>query len=621
MGSTWQLIDPEDFTTVRFDLNDGVNTSMGAGARIGGARRTSDIISPPIHDGDMEGAGKYGRVVSLLPLNLQASSADALVTLARSLGSQLRRGGAIKVKAEDQTDPVVYDFYPCDVPDLFNDNLPFYQASTGVGGSYRARVIVELPHHPTPRLATVSGTPATLDNSTGGGDMVVNNPGNVAGETKVSIDPAANLGGFILGIREKGNLTEFRTLYSRDATSWTELASDCSLTMVGGEDAVVCDFTDTTFHKLFRDARSVTDPIAAQGVFRAILRYQQTGGTTDNESEFSIQARYAFSDTEVLQGVLAKEVLDWRDVSTDGATYWDLGLVEVPAGVDTIIIDLWGRRREGDHDLACFKIDLVPADYYFAVGSTFRKSEWGHRFFPGRALDGTGDVRKERYRLNANGEIGHTDAEVLPAGIHRVRGRFIIHEPEDDSITSGANPTVKEIARLKVIADPEGTPTTRARRKVRNRRNNQVTRLTKGALFEVTSADVTAGMEFWFEAEHTAADEDGRRVLIPWFRSSFLQAVSSSDTLVIDNHPDPLQKDSRVESASATAFSFVVENELPLAPPGDSVWVFLWFGLPTDQGFEEIHPDGNTPLAGPAGLATGSLACDVTVDRIPRVTH
>lgn len=612
MGSVWQMVDPDDFDSVRFDCNDGTNCTVAGGARLGVARRSSDLLSPANRDGDRESSGKYGRKVALVPMNLKATTADGLVTLARALGTELRRGGVMKFRAEDATELEFYDFYSCDVPDLYNNELPFFHASTGIGGTYSATVIVELPHHPTPRLALVEGTPTALDNSSGGGALFVNNPGNVAGETITSIVPDANLGGFILGIRDKGNLTEFAELYSRDATTFTDLSSDSALDV----DKIVTDFADASFHKLYRSQRPVVDPTAAEGSFRAILTYQQEGGTSDNESKFRLQMRFAFADTEILQGVRERIEVDWRDVVNDGKAYVDLGLIDVPAGVDTIIIDVWGKRLSGDHELACFKIDLIPADTHFLVGSTFRKGEWGRLVWDHDELTGDGDIRKSRYRLNEQNEVAHTDPQPFVPGIHRGRVEFSIHEPEDDSITSGPNPTEKEIARFRLVEDPTYIGTVRARRKLFNRKNVQVLEKgTRTVLAEVDGGD--AGVDFWWEVEQTAATLDGRKVFVHEIVHSFLPAIASTDTLVLD----AMTSESNVESSTATAFTFLVESRLPLAPPGDSVWVFLFFGLPTDQGFEEIHPEGNSPLAGRAGLATASLSANVQVDVVPRVTH
>lgn len=586
------------------------------------APRRSVSLGVVTRDGDQVAAQSHGNAPLRYRIGYKGDPAGDVTQIVddlRALATALRRSRVLAWQIAGEAEPLFYDFSGYRIPHyLRGQRRGLYQAARKLIDS--DGFALEFDAYPWPRPARVDGAPVDLDNDVGNQEMLVTNLGNQTGETRTTITPNAGaaLAWLALGIRSKGDLTEFRSLYARGSADWV-LKRDTAIEAVAGAsggDAASTDFTTETRERRFRDNRDVTDPTAVEGTFHAFLRCKAHGGTPGT-SEFEVQLKHGFAVTEIAQEVGPRLSMDWRNVDTPEWIWFDLGDIQVPAGVGRLVFDLYAARLSGDQEMAWDQIVLVPADEYLSIGGVpgYRMGKWGRILYEPDELLGTGTLRQGTYRLNDENELAHTPATDLVAGIYEARIDAGLFEPDDGDIEDGPNPTAKELGRLRVVADPAGTADVRATLVLRNQKNRRETTRKKRLYFEVTNADVIAGTEFWVEVEQTATQLTGRAIRIKRLRLSYMPTITADDALVLESSVTPLLQTAHVESATVTAFSFPLENEPPWAPPDDSVWVALWGDAPVDQGFGDIDERGPVPRA------ILLRSCSVQVDVTERVSH
>lgn len=622
---------PDAPTTALVDLNPvGCNPSgvygfvlMDAPSPALGAPRRSLSLASLIRDGSRQAGQSHDNAPLTYRLGFKGdpdSDFSQIVAAARELSEALLAGGVLAWQVPGMTEPLFYDFEPSGVPNHFHGQT---------GGLYRlARKLLDVDGlevvfdaYPWPRLPEATDT-GDVSNNTLAQHTTVVSTGNVSGEARHRIAPDGDFMGWLaVGIKARGNISEWATWYARDASTWV-LHTDADPvvdTEAMNDEAVEVDFADAEFNAWrFRDPRTVTDPTAVEGKHRVWVRARAAG--SGERSLFRVQPRLGFATTDLVQKVGQRWPMDWRNVPVGQLEYiwFDCGLVSIPAGVGVTNIDIWAERLEGEQSLRFDQVVLMPADEYEAVGAVpgFRMGRWGKQEWNAEELDGTGVLRDGTYRLNADGEKAFTPDVLLPAGVHAAKFRGVMREPKDPTITEGPNPTSNVLGKVSVIAtDSMAVETVRAVMNIRNHKNRQQDRRVKELQFEVTGADVADGTVFRVEVEQTADTLEGRAIRVIELEASMVPTVPEGDVIVLHNDVRANKGRAYVESSSVSVFSFPLENELLWQPKGTAGYVWLLGDIPQHEGYGEIDDRG------PVALAVRDRAAEIASAHTDRVTQ
>lgn len=591
-----------DLATLERDRSAPVGFGLVDG---GGAINVADdvfeetVLATANVDGDRQAATRRRSRWLEVPLVYRGLTGQAIQDL-RSLASAVAGGGILVLHYEGHDEPEFWDFY----------DSPFAEALTGTPRDlYRLTRLLQnergwrlrLKCYPWPRSAAITLDAQTVTNDVDLRHINVSNPGNVPSECRLEVTLA---GGTIAelryGIRDEGNLTEYAEKYSHPLSTAT-LKVDTSavaVTDAHNDEAAVVDFsTDEGMARRVRLSFTLDDSTAMDRLHKMILRYKARGGTAGT-SRFKIQPRYGFTADDLVMQARDRIEFDWRDVDTPNFIESNLGNIKVPVGATRIIIEIWAARLSGDQNLALDMLTLMPCIRQFTKVGTpgWRMGQWGHEKFDADELDGTGALRRGTYRLNDTGEVAFPitpgdNGFQLPAGIHHVGVEAMLREYEDNAITSGPNPPSIVLGELQVIE--EWTSNVRKRIKLRTKDDRLWTRRNREVTFAVTSAEAAANRKFIYQVEFTAAPAAGRAIRVEAFTHRFLEALSTDIALVIDSK---IRRCYGMDTSNgATVFSCIHENDLPLCPPGDSVWPFALYDPPADPGYLDL--DRREPTA------------------------
>lgn len=623
--NSWWIADPDDAnyphapTTRLIDLNtleqnkDGFGWGVIDDPLIEENAFDEVMLGNMNEDGDLQASARQRNPDLVLRLvyrtNEAAGGMDKIIEDLQLLSDALNRRGVIACQLKGLDAVRYYDYFRSPITQLLRGQAgAMYTLAKWLTEAHGMPLRLNIK--PYPRLARVDGSSQAIENDLGLRDVLITNPGNRRSECVLTVVPSSgSLCGYRYGIRSKGNLTEFRTLYHRGASSWTSLGSDTTLAALSdgiGDQAAICTFATTPERaRRFRDTRTATDPTALEGTFKAYLRLRPTGGTT--QGRYKVQLRYGFA--ALAYALESKEVvvLDYRDMDTANYIEVDLGLVHVPPGVTKLVMDVWAERVDGDVSLGFSEIVLEPADYHrsFVTVPGLRLGSWGRTFFAADELGGTGALKRDHYRLNANGELARiapTNGIVLPAGTHSVTFDTMLREP---------NEAERKIGELRIVRDPGGSPVTVKTLALRSKKNRVFTHRERTIFFDVTAGEEAALTKWQFHVVYTDTTKTGRRIHVLDLTHRWQQAVTSADPVVIDS----FDRRAYVENSGVPSWPIVHENEVPMLPPGDSVIIVTALDVFTNQGYLDIDEREPTPKV------VRDRAGSVTADIYPRVTH
>lgn len=641
-----KIADPEDIyyplepTDILIDLNEaGAGSASGWFIRDGaidfdaGSTET-EFLGSFASDGDLQ-SGYRERTASLsFRLSYQGTDAVTAGQNVRDLADALDDFGVLIWQPEGETEPYFIDFQPSPIPEL-------YAGQTG--GLYKVGQLAMHPDgiavtifiHPFLRKAPVEieAQNIEIDMPSGvpGRDILLTNPGNRPGEVILELTPADAVDRIVqyrYGIRAHGDLAEFRTWYQQDLTgSGSSYGVDTSAVALGGDETggTVARSTFTSDPSLqMRVRRTVTPTILSciDGQFLAVLRFTYSGGATTGKHK--LQIRHGFSsDAQVLR-TSQPVLIDADDISVsesnDVFVEVELGLIIVDYGAPEFTFEIWASREDGDQSLDLDQVTFEPADHHHAtVGAAgFRVGRWGRRHFQADDLfTSAGAVlRRGEVRLNAVNEYTESrpDQTVAcpDAGFPLTAGVYVAHF---DGSVREATKTGNKIGHFRVRKTTTATCptfTTVASANIRSARHSKERSRDLELHFEVTAADVTAGARYVLNVEFTAAAGDSRRVAVDDLELRFLRTSTEDLPLQIDS----FERRCQLLSSGDQVGPWMHENNLPLAPAGDSVWVISWGKVPLAPGLRKLDEREPVPDTSPR-------TNDVTVSGviIPRFTH
>lgn len=568
--------------------------------------------------GDLQAAHNYGRGV--LELNLIFKHADGVAAreAQRELASYLNGlSRVLAMQLRGDTEPLYFDYVASpSVTMLRGQPNALQKMSEGVDPE---GLPIQLLCHPHPRLAPRYFGPFTIDNTATGRDFTIDNSiADVPSEMEWIVQPTAGACvGIRYGIREHGNLSEYVDLYARPLNDAIDkIDTDVEAVTDAMDDlAMVTDFAnEETMARRVREIRTVTDPTAAEGVHVAYLRHRPINGTIAT-SKYKKRLKYGFSQADIVMEdahPIAID-LDWRDVETPNFIETELGVVVVPKGVRRVIFDLHLERNKGNQDFASDMIVLYPADYQHGiVGSPgFRLGAFGRTFFEPNELEGTGELKRDFYRLNEEDEVAYTFPAAgmkLPAGVYEFEVEAMVSEPDTDDDTDA----IREIAVVEAIFDPLGTPDTREDVIIRSRKDHrEPIKVVRTLAFQVTTADAAAEKRVRLQTRQLAATANGRRVDIIGATLRFMEAFTADAPLVLNTVDRVVYVRDGVHDG-APLFGAIHENEPLMAPPGNFVTVMGLIDRAVDPGYKEI--DEREPV----GRSVSGRSADITVKITPR---
>lgn len=578
------------------------------------------------HDGDAQAGHRRGDRDLSFSLIYKEKPIEEIIADLQIFSTAVESHGVLGWQMKGTDDLLYFDFKPSPIPHLLRGQR---------GGVYRLvtamleadGIPIRLICHPWPRSAPVdaSGGAIAVHNESGSRTIFLSNPGNKPSEIKISLDvETGNYAGVRASIRSQGDLTEYAAIHAQ-ATSGADFTDtyDTAVAAVSDAEGGSCAVTDfatvPTMEKRLRVPIPMTDPTALQGVHLCFARLVPINGAT--RGRYNVQLRYGFTSDPYAMQIRPKVELDFRDVNPQNFVEVFLGLVVVPRASGAVYLDLYEEQLSGDYDLAVDQLILDPADWWHSYCTVpgHRLGSWSRSLFEAEELAGDGTLKRDTYRINTTGDVARIEPVAgipLAAGIHAFELEATIREPDDDSITDGDNPTEKTIGTFEIF---EVTGSTIERTvNLRNKKNRRWTKVDRTIYFEVSAADVTAGKRYRARVVFSAATLSGRRIQVHNFKHRFVRAITPTSPFEIDSNLwlESRDRGSRaVDGAGARLFPMVLENDPPLAPPGDSVLVISGIQMPVDPGYGDL--DEREPL----GRSILDPETNVSVTVTPRWSH
>lgn len=604
----------DDLVTVRLDLNGLFAGTTGfrlAWIREGETNQRLDVLTSDTAPGGALASATPELTEMALGLKSAEASLDALLALMRSLGTELERGGVIEYRSRTTTVSKFYRFLPATIPALLHgdkhDRITIAQFRDERGFE------VSLLRQPFAFRTTQAGAATAVANAGTARHLLVANPGNVDSPAKLTATPeaGAEIGAVTVAIRSKGNLTGFASIYSKEAEAgsmFSDTAAAADADASGGNVALCTFATIQTLARRWKSTWTHADPKSLEGKHTIMCRYKLTGTTL---GQLKLQLRHGGIDINPLPKTGEIIDLDWSDVGVSRFVTVALGDVVVPPGSDTLVAEIWAQQVTGDFDLSIDDVWLVPSDEQVVTFSVpgQRLGEWGAERWTGDELEGTGHVVEERYWLNAQGEIARippVGGIGLPAGVHIFEFVGIVRNPA----------RVREIiGKLSLVSDPSGLATELAATQLRSKKNRLFTRIRrrnrKRVKYTVGAAEADGAVMFQPRVIQTAATLQGRRIAVGAIRHSFLKAFTDGTPLVVDT----AKRKAYGATAGEAVFPAIMEGDFPVAPGGDSLWLFVFHDLTPEIGYDELDPRE------PSLKAISGRDATVKVDVIPQVTH
>lgn len=614
------VVDPEDpnypdgpLTLIEIDLNETEREGCESGWTVteGDVDVVMNPISESIHapgyNGDAQASFDFGNSFLRFKLAYSNATPDVVRPRLAALSQALQRDtGVIALSYKGETELLYYDYVKSTIPQLLHGQR---RGLWKVTKALLAEGIpIDIEVKPWPRIDRVNGTDDTMGTTPLTRAITLNNPGDFPSEMQLNITPdqaTDSLGQVLMGIRTHGDLTEWKAIAAIACSTMDpkiDTALDTSIVGAQNTDALVTDFT--TQEDLARRVREELSfsPGVLDGTHEYVLRYKINGGAGTDNGLFNIQLRYGFFDGEQLPNVGDIIPQDWDNIGADpGFTEVPLGRITVPEGAELLIMEIWASRESGDTSLAFDMRTLVPADYWSAYASPpgWRIGEWGEEIFDADVLEGTGALVRSTYRLNADDEIAHpkpasTTGRELVAGLHAFEFRGSVREPTLARVTVGM---------MEVLEAPS---TVLEDLKIKSRASQLFTVFKKNKVLHWTISAVDAAAEkYIMRVRQDVATLEGRRIQIAYLIHSFVQGITDEMRLEIDS----FNRRTVVESNDVRRFDVLLENDPPMAPPGDFGLVVIAGYLPVDAGYKDI--DERYAMARSIVGATSTVSVDI----------
>lgn len=577
--------------------------------------------------GDMQAAHGYAAGTFSFRLFWKGVVVSDLYAQVLALSTLCDNGGVLGWQPKG-LDAVRYiDFDSSGWPQIFAGQTQQLYRVTGLLTSPDG-MLMQIITAPFMRLAPVTIEPVSLSNNISDRELIVVNPGNRPSPVRWEVAPThGTLAEVRFSVRDRGNLTEYATKYSFDPSTGTNYLDTSDTTVFSnyyiddddlteaGTDGVEITFAAAEDNwRRFRKVINISDPTTLQGRHRLFVVMRADGDPTneDDRSEFKVQARYGYTDADLALTALPQQYSDWRDIDHPHLVCVDLGDIIV-GRVEQLVIDFYASRLSGNQHLVVTQLLVMPTTWQTTVLGVpgWRAGSWGHEKWDAEELVGTGVFRRQTYRLNNNGEEASARpirGRELPVGNHKVTCDVTLKEPDDNSDR-------RVMARFQIIEDPDVDGNGAVRKEIRlwTHRNMEHTRKARSFHFNVTAADAAANRKFGIRIRHAAANQPGRGTYVHTIHHSFLEGVSRETPLTVDGYArrayaHPL-------GINAEIFGIALEGDPPLAPPGNSAWVWDFRSTVGDPGYQDIDP--REPLA----PIKHNRPVTVSGIIVPRVTH
>lgn len=568
--------------------------------------------------GDLQAAHNYGRGVLEMVIIFKHDDGAAAREAQRDLASWLSVDhGVLGMQLRGDVEPLYFDYVASpSVTMLRGQPQALEKMSQGVDPD---GMPLQLFCHPHPRLAPRYFGPFAIDNTYNGRDFLVDNSiADVPSEMEWIVQPTAGACiGIRYGIRDHGNLDEYREFYARPLNDANDkVDTDVEAVNDAMDDlAMVTDFaSEETMARRVRETRPVDDATAVEGVHVAYLRERPVNGTVGT-SKFRERLKYGFTSSDLVMEDATPIAIDsdWRDVQTPNFIEQELGIVVIPKGVRRAIFELHAERTKGNQDLASDMIVLYPADYQHGIVGVpgFRHGAYGRTYFEPNELNGTGELKRDAYRLNEEGEVAYTFPNAglkLPAGVYEFEVEAMVTEPN----TTTDDDAIREIGIVEAVFQPTVTPEVREDVILRSRQDHrEPIKVVRTLAFQVTSADAAAEKRVRLQIRQLADTANGRRIDIIGATLRMMEAFSADAPLVFATAQRVVYVRDGVHEG-APLFSAIHENEPLMAPPRPFVTVMGLIDRAVDPGYQEI--DEREPV----GRSVSGRRADVTVKITPR---
>lgn len=551
-------------------------------------------------DGDLQAAARDGRGVLEFRLAYSPTQTPTrtITEAARELARALRTPGVLAYKVKGEADLLYFDYVRSpSVALLRGQDLELFVIGY-LQTEFEGVPVQVLCQKPSARLARQTLGPFTVNNHPDGRTVKITNPGDVAGELQIVAEPAAgDVVAMRYALRAHGTdaaLDEYRTIHAKASALATPKSPDTAVAAVAdstGGDAMVIDFSDDeSMVRRFRDIRTPVEPTTLEGVHMLVGRIRAVDGTNQT-TKHRIKPRYGFSTADLVMEALRRVPFDWRDVNNPKYVEVELGKIKVPKGAPRLVLDIDAQRVTGDQSLAIEQLILEPADVHRGIVAVvgFRLGAWALSHYDPDDLQGTGELKRDAYRLNETGElarVGGAGGVKLPAGVHEWDVEAMLREPlEDDA----------ELALFEVVRNPGGGEVVLGALPFRGIEDQTYTHRRRTIAHQVTQAQVDAGDKWQARLTFTRADANRRRVHVLEFEHRFIEAFTIDQPLVIDPWLRRAYGSDGTGTTELPKFSAIHENDPPLSPPGPQVWTFALGDRVVDPGYKDA--DERTPLA------------------------
>ena len=600
MATVLRFIEKET-GAVRLDLNDPSGWLIEHGLDTGMGDISQSFLTQEGVDGGVLARSERPHRTMVLPLRLsRQASWTAMRDLWLDLGTELNREiNCLEFIPDPTDDPYYITTYRSEIPSLFRGQ----SLETVARRLQDIGMPVTIRRDPYSERGSTAGTPTARTNAILSRHLDVSNPGNAPGLSKLTFTPenGARFGGVRVGVRSTGNLTEFATLYGVELESGS-LGVDTTSTVVagssGGSAARVSFSTNETLERRVRIEQTPTDDTALQGTFTNTIRLKPSAADV-----FRIQLRWGLSDVDPVPFTNEVIELDFSDVDTFDWVSVDLGTITVGEGSTFLVREVHVRRVSGSGTLDLDTLHLHGAEQtaIYSVPGTRHgdasKERWrGDELIQGPTVsdspaESAGSIKENRARVNAENEvmaIPPSGGKTWVAGVHKASVDCLVFI--DDASKSSAT----KVGELQVIANDAGAGAWQVRKKVnlKSRKNRTKINRKRSFTFTVTDADVAASTKFVIRVKQTESTASGRKIEVEELGHSFTRSVADTQKMVIDGTTNP----PRMYVADSTGgFLFPLNHEgtpFLTVPPGDSVWTFEPYDLPTDPGYDDIDTRG-----------------------------
>lgn len=587
---TFRIVD-DDLTTVLLDLNDQNGTSGTLPTGITTAARELRLRTPPreatryaskAYPGGITAVSQDGLVVSdwrQVILSDATTDIDDLRAFMMDVDQYLREGRIIEVLFTGSATTHYIRLHPSESGGLFGDEAEdTFRAITS--GQYPQGIPISVVRDPYLERATSTlASAVAIDNGVLAGELAITNPGNALSPLKVSVKVAAagaKTSQCYIGLRSKGDLTEFRTLYQYAPAGPVAL--------------------QTYWQRIHR---KVITPTATDAISGRFLVLQQM--TLDAADSYEFQVRFASADQNPAGGEADVVPIDNSDYSawTEPAVV-PLGYVTFEETGQALVIEVWARS-DAAGAVTWGNVKLMPADERLVIVSSpgQRQGRFGLQTWFGDNLTLSGATLDDEDNaiLDALNDYAETEATVLPAGEYTV---------EFKGTARNTQRTNQVLGELRIYEDAAQIAASKIRAK-----RGQVSTTYGGDSPKRVRFTANGTSAYKARVIQTAATQTYWEIKLVRLRRWFVPTVASSRQFVVDS---PGRAAYIADNAGVRFWPAQVQGYLD-APPGDSVLVFDLGDVPAQAALSDADPRG--PLAS----SITARAATVTVEARPMDTH